>query len=144
MLFSEVGEVQDIHLPFDKVTGRPRGFGFIEMPDEAARAAVERFHGTEFGGRTLTVNEAQPRAERPQGDRPRFERRDDRGPRRDDWSHKGGDHAAPRHEEPAAAPAMDAEEAPMDMPAADAEEAMEMPEEAAKGKDADADMEEAA
>jgi RNA recognition motif-containing protein len=104
MLFSEVGEVIDIHLPFDKVTGRPRGFGFIEMPDEAAKAAVERFHGTEFGGRTLTVNEAQPRAERPAGDRPRFDRGGERAPRRDDWSND----RAPRHD---AQPM--AEEAPM-------------------------------
>lgn len=92
MLFSEVGEVIDIHLPMDRETRRPRGFGFIEMPDDAARAAVERFHGTEFGGRRLTVNEAQPRAE--QEDRPSF-RRDDRQdrPRRDD---------RPMHDAPAA------------------------------------------
>lgn len=130
MLFSEVGEVQDIHLPFDKVTGRPRGFGFIEMPDDAARAAIERFHGTEFGGRTLTVNEAQPRAERPQGerggDRPRFERRDDRGPRRDDWS-RDSRPAAPRHEE---APVLHVEEGGMseESDAAPADDAADMDE----------------
>ncbi len=94
MLFSEVGEVQDIHLPFDKVTGRPRGFGFLEMPDDAARAAIERFHGIDFGGRTLTVNEAQPRAERPAGaggGNPRFGGGDrNRAPRRDDWNNNGG------------------------------------------------------
>lgn len=79
MLFSEVGEVTDIHLPVDRETRRPRGFGFIEMPDDAARAAVDRFNGTDFGGRRLTVNEAQPRAEReerPRGDfRPRHDDR---------------------------------------------------------------------
>jgi cold-inducible RNA-binding protein len=126
MLFSEVGEVNDIHLPFDKVTGRPRGFGFIEMPDDAAKAAIERFHGTEFGGRTLTVNEAQPRAERPQGergDRPRFERGGDRPrfERRDDRNF------APRHEE---APALQVEEGGMaeEAPAAPADEAADMDE----------------
>lgn len=52
----------------DRMTGRSRGFGFVEMstPEEAA-AAIEQLNGKEFGGRNLTVNEARPRAERGSG-----------------------------------------------------------------------------
>ena len=64
-LFSQHGEVSDLHLPTDRETGRPRGFAFVEMPDDgAAEAALEAINGTEVGGRTLTVNKARERTER--------------------------------------------------------------------------------
>ena len=51
----------------DRDTGRPRGFGFVEMSTNAeARKAIEALNGTDFRGRTLTVSEARPRAERGQ------------------------------------------------------------------------------
>ena len=48
----------------DRETGRARGFGFVEMEDEAANAAIEALENYSFGGRTLRVNEAKPRAPR--------------------------------------------------------------------------------
>lgn len=67
-LFSQSGSVSEVLLMQDKFTGRSRGFAFVTMASDAeAQAAVEAFHGKEFDGRTLTVNEARPREERPQG-----------------------------------------------------------------------------
>ena len=67
-LFAEHGEVVDVHLPTDRETGRPRGFGFVEMADDAqAETAMEALNGSEMGGRTLTVNKARERTERPRG-----------------------------------------------------------------------------
>ena len=64
-LFGQVGEVQSASVVTDRETGRSRGFGFVEMATaEGAAAAIEQFNGKEFGGRTLTVNEARPRVER--------------------------------------------------------------------------------
>ena len=64
-LFSQAGEVENATVVEDRDTGRSRGFGFVEMvTSEGAAAAVEQFNGKEFGGRTLTVNEARPRVER--------------------------------------------------------------------------------
>lgn len=76
--FSTAGAVNSVHLMFDKLTGRSRGFAFVEFatPAEAARA-VEQFHNKEFQGRPLTVNIARPREERP----PRAADRAERGPR---------------------------------------------------------------
>lgn len=51
----------------DRETGRSRGFGFVEVPKEHAAAAVEKLNGAEWGGRTVVVNEARPREERPRG-----------------------------------------------------------------------------
>ncbi len=66
-LFAEYGEVHSVALPTDRETGRARGFGFVEMsPGEAARA-IASVNGTEFGGRTLNVNEARPRENRDGG-----------------------------------------------------------------------------
>jgi RNA recognition motif-containing protein len=62
-LFADGGAVvEDVAIIMDRVTGQPRGFAFVQMPNaaEAARA-IELLHGTSFGGRTLTVNEARPR-----------------------------------------------------------------------------------
>ena len=64
-LFETYGEVASVHLLEDRDTGRPRGFGFVEMPDDTqARAAIAGLNGTDLGGRPLTINEARPREER--------------------------------------------------------------------------------
>ena len=63
--FSAFGEVTSTHMVTDRDTGRPRGFGFVEMADAAqADAAIAGLNGTDLGGRDLTVNEARPRPER--------------------------------------------------------------------------------
>jgi RNA recognition motif-containing protein len=64
-LFAQHGDVQSVKLITDRETGRPRGFGFVEMENDAAQAAISNLDGTEFGGRTLRVNEARDRGERP-------------------------------------------------------------------------------
>jgi RNA recognition motif-containing protein len=60
-LFAAHGDVESISLITDRDTGRPRGFGFVEMPDESAASAIAALDGTEMGGRSLRVNEARPR-----------------------------------------------------------------------------------
>ena len=63
--FSQVGAVTTVNLMLDKVTGKSRGFAFIEFGTaEEANKAVEQFHNKEFQGRTLTVNIARPREDR--------------------------------------------------------------------------------
>lgn len=64
-LFASHGNVNSVKLVSDRETGRARGFGFVEMDEADAAGAVEALDGTSFGGRTLRVNEAQPRAPRP-------------------------------------------------------------------------------
>ena len=65
-LFSQAGTVESAMLPIDKMSGRPRGFGFVEMADdEGAQKAMEMFNGYEMDGRKLVVNEARPLADRP-------------------------------------------------------------------------------
>ncbi len=64
-LFAEYGTVLSVKLISDRDTGRARGFGFVEMEDADAGAAVEALDNASFGGRTLRVNEAKPRAPRP-------------------------------------------------------------------------------
>ena len=70
-LFQQHGEVTDVHIITDKLTGRSKGFGFIEMPaDSDAQAAIQKLNGFDFKGRPLKVNEAKPREERkPRNDR---------------------------------------------------------------------------
>ncbi len=63
-LFASHGNVNSVKLVSDRETGRARGFGFVEMDDADALAAVEALNGTTFGGRTLRVNEAQPKPQR--------------------------------------------------------------------------------
>lgn len=64
-LFAQFGEVTDVHLPTDRESGRPRGFGFVTMGSkDAMESAIKSLDGTEFGGRNLKVNEAQPREDR--------------------------------------------------------------------------------
>ena len=63
-LFAQAGESESVRIITDRDTGRSRGFGFVEMEDDAADRAIEKFNGMELGGRALTVNEARPRADR--------------------------------------------------------------------------------
>ncbi len=63
-LFGSYGEVVEAHVVTDRDTGRSKGFGFIEMADEATmRQAITGLNGTLLGTQTLTVNEARPRAD---------------------------------------------------------------------------------
>ena len=64
-LFAEYGKVLSVKLVSDRETGRARGFGFVEMDDAEAQDAIEALDNHNFGGRTLRVNEAKPRAPRP-------------------------------------------------------------------------------
>jgi len=64
--FSQAGTVTSASIIMDKMTGRSRGFGFVEMSsDEEAKNAIDMWNGKEFEGRTLTVNEARPLGDRP-------------------------------------------------------------------------------
>ncbi len=74
-LFAAHGDVLSVKLISDRETGRPRGFGFVEMDEDAAAGAIQALDGSTMGGRSLRVNEAR-------------ERGDSRGPRRGG----GGDH----------------------------------------------------
>jgi len=60
-LFAEHGEVRSVKLVNDRYTGKPRGFAFVEMEDEAADTAINATDGIEFEGRSLKVNLAKPR-----------------------------------------------------------------------------------
>ena len=62
-LFEPFGPISDVRIIGDK------GFGFVEIPEENMAAAIEATNGKDMGGRTLTVNEARPRTERPSGGR---------------------------------------------------------------------------
>jgi len=63
--FEQHGTVLAVRLVTDRDTGRPRGFGFVEMDDEDADKAAEATNGVEFGGRTLRVDEAREKGPRP-------------------------------------------------------------------------------
>ncbi len=78
-LVSEHAEVLSARVITDRDTGRSRGFGFVEVADEAAASVIEAFNGYELNGRPLTVNEAQARPDGGRGSRPGGDRR---GPRR--------------------------------------------------------------
>lgn len=64
---SQYAEVVSARIATDRETGRSRGFGFVEVPDESAQAVIDALNGADWGGRPLTVNEARPREERPRG-----------------------------------------------------------------------------
>ena len=66
-LFETHGEVQSAKVILDRETGRPRGFGFVEMSDAAGQTAVEALNGHSLDGRELTVNVAKPREARTGG-----------------------------------------------------------------------------
>jgi RNA recognition motif-containing protein len=72
-LFEQHGEVEQVRIVTDRDTGRPRGFAFVEMPnDSEAQSAIDAVNGMELDGRTLKVNQAKPKTDR-------------RPPRRDRW-----------------------------------------------------------
>jgi RNA recognition motif-containing protein len=65
VVFQAYGDVESVRIITDRDTGRPKGFGFIEMPEkEEALKAIEALNGTELGGRKITVNESRPRPQR--------------------------------------------------------------------------------
>jgi RNA recognition motif-containing protein len=68
-LFGQYGTVESVSLPTDRETGRPRGFGFVEMSRADASRAIQNLNGKPLGGRSLRVNEAQERASAPRGAR---------------------------------------------------------------------------
>lgn len=75
--FAQAGAVESARIITDRMSGRSKGFGFVEMTtEEEAQAAIDMWHGKELDGRTLTVNEARPLEERP--------------PRRDFGGSRGG------------------------------------------------------
>ena len=99
--FASAGKVEKTSIVTDRDTGKPRGFGFVDMAtDEEAAKAVETLNGAEMQGRPLVVNEARPKeskpfkkhhGDRPQGRRENFEDFGDRKP------HSGG--GRPRYDE---------------------------------------------
>ncbi len=67
-LFAAYGEVTSANIITDRETGRSRGFGFVEMPnDDEGQKAIDELNDTDFEGKTISVNVARPRAERPAG-----------------------------------------------------------------------------
>src|SRR3989344_1835368 len=80
--FAQCGAVDSAVIIMDKMSGRSKGFGFVEMSsDEDAQKAIDMWNGKDFGGRSLTVNEARPMEDRP--------KRDNRGGG-GDWGGGGG------------------------------------------------------
>jgi RNA recognition motif-containing protein len=64
--FNEFGQVDSANIIIDKFSGRSKGFGFVEMPnDEEAERAIDSLNDTDLNGRTIKVNQARPREERP-------------------------------------------------------------------------------
>jgi RNA recognition motif-containing protein len=67
-LFEAFGAVESVHIVTDRDSGQPRGFGFVEMPNDAEAAnAITGMNGKDLQGRTLNVNEARPKTDRPAG-----------------------------------------------------------------------------
>ncbi|HPS83987.1 MAG TPA: RNA-binding protein [Bacteroidales bacterium] len=67
-VFEEYGEVTSAKIIMDRETGRSKGFGFVEMPDdEAAAKAIKELHEATYDGKVISVNEARPREDRPKG-----------------------------------------------------------------------------
>jgi len=64
-LFSPYGTVHGVKLVSDRETGRPRGFGFVEMDDSEAASAISALNGQDMGGRSLRINEARERERSP-------------------------------------------------------------------------------
>lgn len=72
-LFEAYGEVTSAKVITDRESGRSRGFGFVEMPDDmAATSAIEQLDGTDFSGRSLRVSEARPRPQQSGGYRSQY------------------------------------------------------------------------
>ena len=71
--FAEYGEVSSANVIMDRDSGRSKGFGFVEMPDDsAAEAAIQALNESEMGGRNIRVNQAKPKEQRSGGYRPRY------------------------------------------------------------------------
>lgn len=69
-LFAQYGEVSSSKVIMDKLTNQSRGFGFVEMPDDAAaQTAINELNGSSVDGRSIKVTEARPREERPRNNR---------------------------------------------------------------------------
>jgi RNA recognition motif-containing protein len=67
-LFTQVGSVDSANVIMDRETGRSKGFAFVEMAEDShAQAAIEKFNGTDLGGRAMNVSEAKPQAPREGG-----------------------------------------------------------------------------
>ena len=67
-LFAQAGQVESVTVMRDQMTGRARGFAFVEMgSDDDAQKAIQQFNDYSLGGRNLTVNEARPKTDRPGG-----------------------------------------------------------------------------
>jgi RNA recognition motif-containing protein len=82
-LFARAGAVESVSVMRDQFTGRARGFAFVEMSsDEDAQKAIDQLHGSQVGGRTLTVNEARPKTARAGGEGGRGPRHGGGGSRR--------------------------------------------------------------
>ncbi|MGH8476183.1 MAG: RNA recognition motif domain-containing protein [Methylococcales bacterium] len=72
-LFRPYGKVTSANVIMDRVSGRSKGFAFVEMSsDQEARAAISALHGKDIEGKSLTVNEARPREERSGGGKSHF------------------------------------------------------------------------
>lgn len=72
-IFSEFGEVSSVNIISDKFSGQSKGFGFVEMPNQAeAEDAIKALNESSVKGRNIKVNPARPRNERPQQRRPRY------------------------------------------------------------------------
>jgi RNA recognition motif-containing protein len=85
-LFGAHGAVASVKIITDKFTGQSRGFGFVEMSSDAeAQASITALHGSDMGGRTLTVNEAKPMEQRSGGGGGGFGGGGGRGGKRDRW-----------------------------------------------------------
>jgi cold-inducible RNA-binding protein len=85
-LFGQFGEVEDVHVPTDRSTGRPRGFAFVTMPNAAeAQKAIAEVSGKQIEGRAVEVNEARPRKDEGGGGGGGGSR----GPRRDEGGFRG-------------------------------------------------------
>jgi RNA recognition motif-containing protein len=70
-LFEKYGPIDQINIVTDRDSGQPKGFGFVEMTNDAdAAKAIAALNGYDLEGRTLTVNEARPKTDRPRSDRP--------------------------------------------------------------------------
>jgi len=70
--FEGFGKVESVNIIKDRLTGKSKGFGFVQMPiNEEAQAAIEGLNGKELKGRTMTVNKARPRSDDRQGGRGR-------------------------------------------------------------------------
>ena len=67
--FSEIGTVESAEIIVDRMSGRSKGFGFVEMSsEEEAQKAIDTLNGKELDGKSITVNEARPRESRPRQD----------------------------------------------------------------------------